>query len=133
MLHLKCCGRYDLHRRALNPNISGTGRDPVRDNLESTRARFNLLRNIEIRPHELIAGCHSHGAVIMSARIEHVVGCLIGDPNERIVLRGLELVPVRRRLRQTIELEPPDPVRRAGLQVFLDPSDDRLPGIGLPR
>ena len=50
----------------------------------------------------------AHGAVIVRARVEHVLGRIVGDAHQRIAAVHLRIVSVSRAVRQAVELSPRD-------------------------
>ena len=81
----------------------GRGRNPVGYHFE-VDSGLGAGGNIEFSGDDLAAGSHTHGAVIMGARVEDMSGAYIGEPDQGIVGRGFKFVAHRGSLRQTIEL-----------------------------
>ena len=113
----------------LNRNAYGRRRYAVRHHHKRAWSLFNPHGHVEVSPHMLRAGSHSHAAVIMGSCVKHVIGLVVGNSYQRVIFRALKFVPLRASLRQSIELRAPDFVRRTTRKlVTLNVRDRRRPG-----
>src|ERR1700677_3758870 len=68
-----------------------------------------------------------HAAVVVSAAVEHVSGCEIGDAHQRIVGRSLHVISVESTLRHAVKAETIDLVGAAGPDEGRRAEDERRP------
>jgi hypothetical protein len=66
---------------------------------------LDASRHIELRCYDFAAADRfdAHPAVVMSAGVENVSGCLVPDAHQRIIRRHLGIIAVRSAFRETVK------------------------------
>jgi hypothetical protein len=82
-----CANRLLVHRNAL-----ADGRNFVGHDAQRTCSRFHACGNVEVGANKSWSGGDFQGAVAVHPRVKDVAGAVVGDPYQRILRGGLELV-----------------------------------------
>jgi len=86
-------------------------RDTVGNHDQGAVTCLGTRQYVELSAREFVACGHCHGAVVMGAGKELVLGRIIGDPHNRVVGGGLAIVSEASTLRETVELRAAHGVR----------------------
>src|SRR6266446_2687599 len=97
-------------RSSVHRNGDGSGGDAVSNDNKFARTPLLGCGHIEMSRHE-VAGCNGHAAVVVRSAIKHVPSSVVRDAYERIVRRGLVIVPISSPLRHAVEKMAGDDVR----------------------
>src|SRR5215475_8687182 len=102
-----------MQLRCDDSNRDSSRGDAVGDHFERGEAAFDGGRDVELGRDGRAAGGDAHGAVVVRAAVEDVMGGVVGDAHQGVVGGGLSVVAVGGALREAVELGAGDDVVQA--------------------